>query len=94
MKISGLDALARQLGEVEKAVAELDGDLAHVKFNPEDPQSIEQAIAQLNATIDEKIARYSHNDMVAAIADELKENGRSAILERAAEARLNPDDRE
>lgn len=91
MKISGLDALARNMKELEKAVAELDGDIAHVNFNPDDPESIELAIQKLNAAVDEKIASYSHNEMVVAIADQLKDNGRNAILERAAAARLEGD---
>jgi Mg/Co/Ni transporter MgtE len=91
MKITGLDELARKMDELEKALAELDGDLAHVNFDPHDPESIEQAIHQLNAAVDEKIARYGHNQMVMTIADEMKENGRNAILERAAAARLEQD---
>lgn len=94
MKMAGLDALARNMRELEKAIAELDGDIAQVNFNPDDPESIERAIQSLNAAIDEKIASYSHNEMVAAIADELKENGRSAILERAAAARLEGNEEE
>jgi len=88
MKIKGLDALQRKFKELEKAAAELDGDLAEVKFDPHDPQSIEQAIQQLNAAIDERIAGYERNDIVAAIVEELKENGRQAILDKAAAARL------
>lgn len=91
MKISGLDALARKMKELEKAVAELDGDIASVNFDPHDPESIQLAIEQLNAAVDEKIASYSHNEMVVEIADELKENGRKAILERAAAARMEGD---
>jgi hypothetical protein len=73
---------------LRKAVAELDGEIASVKFDPDDPQSIEQAIQTLNSAIDAKIAQYSRNDMVTSMAEELKENGRNAILERAAAARL------
>ena len=88
MKITGLDNLTRKMKELEKAVAELDGTIAHLTFNPHDPQSIEQAIQQLNVAVDEKIASYAHNEMVVSIAEEFKENGRNAILDRAAIARL------
>lgn len=91
MKITGLDALERQFKEVEKAMKELDGDIADLRFDPEDPASIEQAIQNLNDAVDAKVAPYTHNDMVMSIADELKENGRAEILERAAASRLNPE---
>lgn len=92
MKISGLDALARKMKELEKAIAELDGDICQVSFNPDDPESIERAIHTMYSAIDDKVSSYSHNDMVAGIADELKEKYREAILERASAARLEQDE--
>lgn len=92
MKITGLDALVRDMKELEKAVAELDGDIARVSFDPHDPQSIEQAIQQLYTAIDDKVASYTQNEMVVSIAKELKETGRNNILERAATARLEGED--
>ena len=74
--------------ELENAVADLDGAIARLTFNPHDPQSIEQAIQQLNAAVDEKIARYAHNEMIVNIAEKFKEKGRKAILDRAASTRL------
>ena len=92
MKITGLDALIRDMKELEKAVGDLDGDIAHVTFDPHDPQSIEQAIQQLYAAIDDKVASYAHNEIVVNVAEELKETGRNNILERAAAARLEGED--
>lgn len=94
MDITGLDALVRDMKELEKAVAELDGDIARVSFDPHDPQSIEQAIQQLYAAIDDKVASYAHNEVVVSIAKHLKETGRNNILERAAAARLEGEDLE
>ena len=91
-KIEGLDALQKQLKQAEKAFAELDGDIADVRFDPHDPSSIEQAIQQVNDAVDEKVAPYTGNEMVMSVAEELKENARAEILERAAQARLNPED--
>ena len=88
MKITGLDAFTRKIKELEKAVASLDGDIASLTFNPYDPQSIELAIQELNAAVDEKVAGYAPNEIVAKIAEELKENCRNTILERASAARL------
>ena len=94
MKITGLDALTRKIKELEKAVASLDGDIASLTFNPYDPQSIERAIQELNAAIDEKVAGYAPKKIVASIAEELKENCRNTILERASAARLEEENKE
>ena len=56
VKITGLDALARNMKDLEDAVADLDGTITHVTFHPHDPQSIEQVIQQLYAAIYDKVA--------------------------------------
>ena len=94
MRITGLDALSRKFRELEKAVAGLDGDIARVSFDPHDPQSIEHAIQDVNSAVDEKIHGYGDNEIVVNIAEALKESYRSAILERAASARLSGQDQE
>ena len=88
MTIDGLNKFTRKLKELEKAVADLDGNLANLTFDPHDPHSIEQAIQQFHTAIDEKTTNYAHNEMVVKISDELKEMGTTRILERAAAARL------
>lgn len=92
MKISGLDSLQKKMGELEKAMAELDGELGSVSFDPEDPSSIEQAIRDMEAVVDKRIGRYADNDMVAEIVEATKEQFRASILEKAAKARLEADD--
>jgi hypothetical protein len=92
LKISGLDSLQKKMGELEKAMAELDGELGSVSFDPEDPSSIEQAIRDMEAVVDKRIGRYADNDMVAGIVDATKEQFRASILEKAAKARLEADD--
>ena len=87
MAIKGLDELIRGVGELEKAMAALDGDIASVNFNPNDPQSIEAAIQQTEAAIDERVGGYGQNEMVQKIVTELKEKSRQSILERAAVSR-------
>jgi hypothetical protein len=85
--LNGLDALTRKLKEAERVAAEVDGDLASVSFDPADPASIENAIEELYSAIDAKTAGYERNELVQQIADGLKENGRNAILEKAAAVR-------
>ena len=63
MSFRGLDEFARKIEELQKAVAELDGEIASVKFDLDDPESIERAIQELNAAIDAKVAHYARNDI-------------------------------
>jgi len=91
ISISGLDQLSRQLEQAQEAIAEIDGDLGTVNFNPNDPASIETAIQQAEALIDAKIKRWADNPLVAQVADGLKEQYRNAIIDRAAQTRLEND---
>lgn len=87
-KIEGLDSLTRQLEEAQQAIAGLDGDLGTVQFNPNDPASIEQAIQDVEHMVDERVQSYASNPMVASLAEQMKEQYRQGILDKAAEARL------
>jgi hypothetical protein len=87
-EIKGLDKLMRELEQFSKAMGELDGDICEVRFNPDDPASIEQAISEMEAAIDERAAPYHGNDLVTSTVEEMKEQYRQAILEKAAESRL------
>lgn len=89
--IKGLDILAKQMDELQKAIEALDGEIGSVNFDPHDPQSIDVAIQKMEAEVDERIASYSNNEMVQGVANEMKERFREAILERANEARTEED---
>lgn len=87
-EISGLDQLTRQLEQAQQAFAEIDGELGTVEFNPHDPASIEAAIQQVEAMIDAKVKPWADNPLVAEVVDGMKEQYRTAIIDRAAQARL------
>jgi hypothetical protein len=91
-KISGLDDLSGQLTDAQKALEALDGELGTVSFDPDDPASIEAAIQSVEAVIDERLSPYASNPIIAPLAEEMKEKYREAIIDRAAEARLNGSD--
>jgi hypothetical protein len=88
MKVTGFDQVARQFEELTAALKSLDGDLATVSFDPNQPESIDQAIRVMEETIDRKVAPYRNNQMVGGIVSELKAKYRAAIRERADEARV------
>lgn len=87
MPFKGLDDLSRQIEELRKMAEALDGDIAKVSFDPQDPQSIELAIQKMEVAVDEKVGNYRNNEMVEGIVADIKEQYRQAILDQAAEAR-------
>jgi len=91
VKITGLDKLTRTLDDAQKALAAIDGELGGVNFNPHDPGSIEAAIVQMEAMIDERLGDYASNPIVVTMMDGMKERYREAIIERAAQARMEGD---
>jgi hypothetical protein len=91
IKIDGLDKLTRTLNDAQKAIAAIDGELGAVNFNPNDPGSIEAAITQMEAMIDERLGDYASNPIIAPMMAGMKERYRDAIIERAAQARMGGD---
>lgn len=94
MMFSGLDKLQRQLGEAQKALENLDGELTTVKFDPHDPSSIEAAIQKVEQTIEERVGQYVNNPFVAPLIDQAKEHFRETIIQKAAASRLGANEEE
>lgn len=86
-KIEGLDELTRQLSEAEQAIASIDGDLGAVNFDPHDLASIERAIQAAETLVDEKLKAYAGNSLVESLAEQMKEQLRQGIIDKAAQAR-------
>jgi hypothetical protein len=83
LKVSGFDNLQRQLEDAQRAFKALDGQLATVRFDPDNPESIDAAIRTMESAIDDKVAPYRNNPFVAPLIPEMKAKYREAILERA-----------
>ena len=94
LKITGLESIQKELTEVQTALESLDGELGSVKFDPDDPGSIEAAISSMERMIDDRIGQYTSNSIIGPLAEKMKENYRGAIVERAAEERLKGDVKE
>jgi hypothetical protein len=71
----------------QRAFKALDGQLATVRFDPDNSESIEAAIRTMESAIDDKIAPYRSNPFVAPLTPKMKEKYREAILERAKTAK-------
>jgi len=57
-----------------------------VRFDPDNPESIDAAIRTMESAIDDKVAPYRNNPFVAPLIPEMKVKYREAILERAKTA--------
>jgi hypothetical protein len=90
LKITGLDKLQRELAEAQRAMSDVDGDLATVRFDPNDPSSIEAAIQSVNQMVEQRVGQYASNPIVGPMIDQMKEAYRESIVKRAAAARINP----
>ena len=66
--ITGLDKLIRHLEEAEQALFAVNGELATVNFNPQDPESIEAAFREVENLIDARLGSYATNPIVAITA--------------------------
>jgi hypothetical protein len=86
LKITGLDELQQQLEDAQKAFKALDGEVATVRLNPGEPDSVEAAIRTMEAAIDIKVAPYRDNALVLSVVRKLKEKYRATVLDRAKEA--------
>ncbi|KKF38678.1 hypothetical protein EYY83_04650 [Hafnia alvei] len=94
LKITGLDKLQKELKEAQQALGALDGHLGTVHFDPQDPESIETAIQNMNQIVDERVGNYSSNSIIGPLAEQMKQAYREKLLKRAAEARLASDEDE
>jgi len=77
--ITGLDKLTREMDELAKFAESIDGNLTTVKFNPDDPASVQAAVRQMEAAVDAKAAPYRSNNLVMDLASKSKEQFRQAI---------------
>jgi hypothetical protein len=78
--ITGLEKLQRELEEVVQAMQSLEGDIAKLSVDPNDPSA---AVRQMESAIDSKVASYAGNTLVSQLVEDVKRQFREQILERA-----------
>lgn len=86
VKISGLEAMQKQIKDVERATEALNGSY-DVHFDANDPVSIENAIQEAYSIVDERVSGYTANPMVSPLIEHTKENLRQQILDSAEQQR-------
>jgi hypothetical protein len=83
-ELSGFDELQKTLADAQRALESLDGELATLRVDPDNPQA---AVAEMDRAVDGKLAPYRGNPIVEQIAEASKEHFRNGILEQAEEAK-------
>ncbi|MDA8495787.1 MULTISPECIES: hypothetical protein [Kluyvera] len=86
VKITGIDKLQKKLKEVEETTEALNGSYP-VRFDANDPVSIETAIQEAYSLVDERASRYATNPMISPLIEAMKENLRQQILDSAEQQR-------
>ena len=74
-----LDTMQKELEEIERAAQALDGEIAAISFDPDEPESVARAVRAMEQTVDAKAAPYSHNAMVTAFLPEAKKSFKKCI---------------
>lgn len=81
-EIEGLNQLTRQLEEASRAFKSLGGELEQITLEPGNQASVQAAIQQVEAIIDDKAAPYGGNELVDSMVQQLKKRYRDEIIRR------------
>lgn len=87
MSITGLDKLQKELKDAQRAMADLNGTVARIKYDASDPASVAAAIREMERAVDAKGAPYRNNTLVAPLIAKSKEAFCQAIRKQAAAAK-------
>ena len=74
--------LQKSLEEAQRALKEIEKGIGQVQFNAADPASVEKAIKDAKAQVDQKLSRYRSNPFVSKMGEAMKQQ-----LERKLRAR-------
>ncbi len=91
-EIKGLDKLTKTLDELQKLSAELDGELGTIPFDAQNTESVKQAIAEMEAMVDNKFEGYSSNSVAVNMANSIKSSFRQMIENKANKALVEAKD--
>ena len=83
-KLTGLSEVTRNMEQLKRA---LDGAVAKLSFDPFNRQDVERVLREIQQKIDLKMAPYISSPGAREIAEQLKEEYRKAILQKADESR-------
>ena len=76
--ITGLDSCRKHYRKLKQRLGLSTANLA-LTFNPEDPASIEAAIAESERLVDERLGTYAGNTIVGPLIQQMKDAFRTAV---------------
>jgi len=71
----------------QRTLESLRGRIALVKFNPADPQSVQEAIRQYDREVDAKLGPYPQDGMIAETSKKLKRDFRQTVAQQVEKLR-------
>lgn len=83
--MDGLDKLSKHLKEAQAGLRAMNGELAKVRFDPEDPQSVEKAVKDMKQKIDSKMAPHRNNPFVKPLVEASKKQFEEHLRKQARE---------
>ena len=83
VKSIGMGHLETYLKELQEANAALHLNFTLPTFDPADDRSLPEAIARMEAAVDERIAPWKHNQTVIGLAEEAKKRFREEMKKKA-----------
>jgi hypothetical protein len=89
MRFYGLGDLERHLQELSDAFSGMDDVIGKISLAPEDPGSLNKAIAQMEAALDAHVAAYGTNQTVREIIVAMKEEYAAGIRQNAMQLSRN-----
>ncbi len=84
IKLTGMSEVTRNMEALKRA---LDGAVEKASFEPRNPEDVDRAIREIEMKVDMKMAPYISSPGVREIAAALKQEYRTAMLQKAEEAR-------
>lgn len=84
-KITGLDKLQKDLRDAGRAIERLNREIAEIQFDPSDSSSVSAAVRTMECSIDQRVAPYRNNLLVAEMVKGIKAHYRASILDQARE---------
>lgn len=72
LRFDGFAEFSKHLAGLSDFGKAMDGKIADLRFNPDDPASVEAAVTSIEAEIDRRLAPFGDNATAVAMAEDLK----------------------
>lgn len=88
MEPKSLDEIIRKTAQVSEFARNASDYLSNVEFEPDETESIEAALRDVHLYIEKSLALYPDNSWVNDIAEQIRREMHTSLLERAIETRI------